>query len=135
MTHDVESQPRLYRRRVSLFWWTERRSYLVFILRELSSVFVAWFVIFLLLLVRAVSRGRDEYAAFLDWAATPWVLVLNVVALAFVLLHAITWFDLTSRATVVRRGGRRVPRWAIAGGGYVAWAVVSVVVAWILLGA
>ena len=134
MTQDVESQPRLYRRRVSLFWWAERRSYLVFILRELSSVFVAWFAVFLLLLIRAVSRGSGEYAAFLDWVATPWVLVLNVVAFAFVLLHAITWFDLTSRATVVRRGGRRVPRWAIAGGGYVAWAVVSVVVAYVLVG-
>ena len=134
MTQDIHYRPRSYRRRVSLFWWMERRSYLVFILRELSSVFIAWFVIFLLLLVRAVSQGRDDYAAFLNWATTPWVLVLNVIALVFVLLHAVTWFDLTSRATVVRRGGRRVPRWLIAVGGYVAWALVSVVVAWILLG-
>jgi fumarate reductase subunit C len=135
MNQDIDYQPRSYRPKVSLFWWAERRSYLVFILRELSSVFVAWFAVFLLLLVRAVGRGRDEYAAFLDWAATPWVLVLNVIALAFVVLHAITWFDLTSRATVLRRGGRRVPRWVIAGGGYLAWAFVSVVVAWILVGA
>ena len=135
MNQDIDYQPRSYRPKVSLFWWAERRSYLVFILRELSSVFVAWFAVFLLLLVRAVSQGREEYVAFLDWAATPWVLVLNVIALAFVVLHAITWFDLTSRATVVRRGGRRVPRWVIAGGGYLAWAFVSVVVAWILVGA
>jgi fumarate reductase subunit C len=135
LTQDIQYRPRSYRRRVSLFWWMERRSYLVFILRELSSVFIAWFAIFLLLLVRAVSQGRDDYAAFLNWATTPWVLVLNVIAFVFVLLHAVTWFDLTSRATVVRRGGRRVPRWLIAVGGYVAWALVSVVVAWILLGA
>ena len=135
MTQDIHYRPRSYRRRVSLFWWMERRSYLVFILRELSSVFIAWFAIFLLLLIRAVSQGRDDYAAFLNWAANPWVLVLNVIAFVFVLLHAVTWFDLTSRATVVRRGGRRVPRWLIAVGGYVAWALVSVVVAWILLGA
>jgi fumarate reductase subunit C len=135
LTQDIHYQPRSYRRRVSLFWWMERRSYLVFILRELSSVFIAWFAIFLLLLVRAVSQGRDDYAAFLNWAATPWVVVLNVIAFVFVLLHAVTWFDLTSRATVVRRGGRRVPRRLIAAGGYVAWALVSVVVAWILLGA
>jgi fumarate reductase subunit C len=135
MTSDIDDRPRPYRRRVSLFWWTERRSYLVFILRELSSVFVAWSAVFLLLLVRAVSQGADDYAGFLDWAATPWVVALNVIALAFVLLHAVTWFDLTARATVVRRGGRRVPSWMIAAGGYVAWVLVSVVVAWILLGA
>ena len=134
MTQDTY-EPRPYRRRVSLFWWTERRTYLVFILRELSSVFVAWSAVFLLLLVRAVSQGADEYAAFLDWAASPWVLVLNVIAVAFVLLHAVTWFDLTARATVVRRGGRRVPTRMIAAGGYVTWALVSGVVAWILVGA
>ena len=135
MTQDIDYRPRPYRRRISLFWWLERRSYLLFILRELSSLFVAWFAVFLLLLVRAVSQGPEDYAGFLDWAATPWVLMINVIALAFVLLHAVTWFDLTSRATVVRRGGRRIPRWQIALGGYVAWALVSVVVAWILVGA
>lgn len=135
MTQDVDYRPRPYRRRVSLFWWLERRSYLLFILRELSSVFVAWFAVFLLLLVRAVSQGPEDYAAFLDWAATPWVVVINVIAVVFVLLHAVTWFDLTSRATVVRVGGRRVPDWQIALSGYVAWALVSVVVAWILVGA
>ena len=31
-----------------------KRTYFVFVLRELSSLFVAWFVLFLLLLVRAV---------------------------------------------------------------------------------
>ena len=35
----------------------ERGSYLAFILRELSSIFVAWFVVYLLLLVRAVEPG------------------------------------------------------------------------------
>lgn len=135
MTSDIDYRPRPYRRRVSLFWWSERRTYLLFILRELSGVFVAWSTVFLLLLVRAVSQGADDYAAFLDWAATPWVVVLNVITLAFVLLHAVTWFDLTSRATVVRRGGRRVPSWMIAAGGYVAWGLVSVAVAWIVVGA
>ena len=43
---------------MSTYWWLEKRAYLLFILRELSSVFVAWFVVFLLLLVAAVSQGR-----------------------------------------------------------------------------
>ncbi len=32
--------PRWYRARVSTYWWLKRRSYFVFILRELSSLFV-----------------------------------------------------------------------------------------------
>ena len=46
--------------------------------------------------------------------ATVQPLALNVVALAFVLLHAITWFNLAPQAIVVRMGGRRVPPPAVA---------------------
>src|SRR5438067_2427147 len=47
----TEFHPRWYRPRVSTWWWLKRGSYLAFIARELSSVFVAWFVVYLLLLV------------------------------------------------------------------------------------
>lgn len=125
---------RWYRPRVSRFWWLRRRSYLLFVIRELSSVFVAWFVVFLLLLVRAVSQGEHEYQRFLDLSATPWLLALNVVALFFVVFHTITWFNLAPQAIVVRLRGRRVPgRWILILH-YLAWAVLSAVAAWVILG-
>ena len=52
-------------------------------MRELSSIFVAWLVLYLLLFVRAVGRGEAAYDDFLDWAASPWLVALNVVAFAF----------------------------------------------------
>jgi fumarate reductase subunit C len=58
--------PRWLRPAMSTYWWLQQRSYLVFILRELSSVFVAWFVIYLLMLVRAVSQGAAQYQAFVE---------------------------------------------------------------------
>jgi len=127
--------PRWYRPRMSTYWWLERRSYLVFILRELSSVFVAWSIVFLLLVVRAVSQGEEEYRSFLSWAANPLVLLVNLVTLVFVVLHAVTWFNLAPAAIVVRMRGRRVPPVLIAGGNFALWALVSVFVAWLLLGA
>lgn len=126
--------PRLYRRPVPLLWWLERRSYLLFVLRELSSVFVAWFVVYLLLLVNAVSGGAEQYQRFLDWSAGWWVIGLNLVACAFVLLHTITWFGLAPRALVVRVRGRRVPPSWVLAGHYLAWIVLSAGVAWLVLG-
>ena len=125
---------RWFRPRTSTYWWLSRASYLVFILRELSSVFVAWFVVFLLLLVRAVSRGDTAYQLFLTWSASPIVLLLNVVTLFFVVFHAITWFNLAPKAMVVRMGRTRVPGLLIAGSNYAAWVVLSAIVAWLLLG-
>ena len=126
-------QPRQYRPRVSAYWWLWQWGYLKFILRELSSIFVAYFVVLLLLMLRALSQGPEGYAAFQSWLRTPGIVALNVVSLAFVLFHTITWFNLAPRALVVRLGGTRLPDPLIAGSNYVAWLVVSVAVAWLIL--
>jgi fumarate reductase subunit C len=128
MTEPTQETQRAYHPEMSRLWWLRRRSYVFFVLRELSSIFVAWSVVFLLLLVRALAQGGADYAAFLDWAANPGVVALNVVTLAFLVLHSVTWFNLTPAATVVKLRGRRVPPVAIAGGAYAAWAVVTVLV-------
>ena len=129
----TEFRQRLYQPRVPLLWWLRRRSYLFFVVRELSSVFVAWSVVFMLVAVHAVARGPDEYRRFLAWSAQPWVLVLNVVALLFVVFHAVTWFNLAPQAIVVHVRGRRVPAIVIAAMHYVLWALASAVAAWVIL--
>jgi fumarate reductase subunit C len=127
--------PRWYRPRIPVFWWLRRRSYRLFVLRELSSVFVAWFVAFLLLLVNAVAQGPDDYRRFLDWSAGPGVLLLNVVALCFIVLHAVTWlFMLSPHAMVVRLRGKRLPAAMIGAGNLVAWVLASALVAFLILG-
>ena len=130
----TEYHPRWYRPRMSTYWWLKRWSYLAFILRELSSVFVAWSVVFLLLLVAAVSGGEDSYRQFLAWAGRPAVLLLSAVSLLFVVFHAVTWFNLAPKAMVLRWRGRRVPGAWIAASNYAAWALASALVAWLLLG-
>jgi fumarate reductase subunit C len=126
--------PRWFRRRMSTYWWLQRGSYLAFILRELSSLFVAWFVVYMLWLVRAVGAGAPGYREFLEWARHPAVLALNVVALLFIVFHAITWFNLAPQAMVVRVGRRPVPGFLIAASNYAAWLAVSAFLVWLLTG-
>ncbi len=125
--------PRWYRPRVSVYWWLGEWHYLKFILREISSVFVAVFVVETLLLIDAVRQGPAAYEHYLQLMAHPAMLVLNVVSLFFVVFHTITWFNLAPSAMPVRLGGKRVPDILVAAPSYVAWVVVSVVVAWLLL--
>jgi fumarate reductase subunit C len=126
----TEYHPRWLRTRVSTYWWLSRGSYLAFILRELSSVFIAWFVVYLLALLRAVALGAPAYARFLEWAGHPAVLLLNLLTAFFVVFHAITWFNLAPQAAVVRVRGQRVPARLIALSNYAAWALVF----WLILG-
>ena len=126
--------PRWHRTRVSTYWWLWRRSYFLFILRELSSLSVAWVVVYLLALVVRVSHGEAAYRAFLDWSSRPSVLALNVLSLAFLVLHAVTWFNLAPKAMVVHLRGKRLPASLISASNYGAWVVATAVLLWLVLG-
>jgi fumarate reductase subunit C len=151
--------PTTYRQPVSRLWWIKKRTYFLFVMRELSSVFVAWFAVFLMIMIVAIGRGEASYQDFLTWAASPVVVAVNVLALAFLVLHTVTWFALTPQAmevriggrpvprvkevwvagklvpaaTVVRVGGRRVPAGMIIASQYAGLAVVSAFIAWLVL--
>jgi fumarate reductase subunit C len=131
--HYTLYHPRWYRRRVSVWWWLKKGSYTRFVLRELTSVFVAFFAVVALWQLRALAGGPEAYGEFLAWLRTPPFLVLNTIAFLFVVFHAITWLNLTPKAMVVRVRGKRVPDWAILGMNYAAWLVLSGAVALVLL--
>jgi fumarate reductase subunit C len=131
--HYTEFHPRWYRPKVSVYWWLGERHYFKFIVRELSSVFVAVFVVETLLLINALRNGPDAYAHFLQTMQNPLVVILNIISLFFVVFHTITWFNLAPSATPVRVGGKRLPDVMIAGPAYVAWIVISAFIAWMVL--
>jgi fumarate reductase subunit C len=125
--------PRWYRPQVSVYWWMGEWHYLKFILRELSSVFVAVVVIEALLLIRALNAGPEAYAHFLQCMRNPLVLLLNGISFLFVVFHTITWFNLAPSAMPVRLGGKRVPDVLVAAPSYVAWVVISAIVSAVIL--
>ena len=129
----TEYPPKGYRVRMSTYWWLGRGPYLKFIVREISSVFVAWFVIETLLQINALIGGPAAYAEFEDLMRNPVMIALNVISFFFVVFHAVTWFNLAPKAMAVRVGGKRVPGALISGPQFVAWFVISGAVAWLLL--
>ncbi len=133
MINPTEYLPKSYHARVSTYWWLERWAYLKFILREGSSVFVAWTVVITLLAIRAITRGPAEYAEFQNWLRSPFVLALNAVSFLFLVFHAVTWFNLTPKAMVIRIRGKRLPALALAAPNYVAWVLISTALTLILL--
>lgn len=124
----TEFHPRWYRPRVSTYWWLGKWAYVRFILRELSSVAVAWTVVLILLQIHALIRGPESYLRFEHRMSSPWMIALNIIAFAFLLLHSITWFNLAPKAMAVRVGGKRLPAALISGPQYLAWIVISAIV-------
>ena len=112
-------------------WWLQKRSYTLFMIRELTAVFVAGYAIFLLVLLFRASQGPEAFTAFVEGLKSPVSIALHLIALVMALYHTITFFNLSGAVMRVYRGEERVPSWMIVAPNYVAWAVVSGIVAWI----
>ena len=109
-------------------WWLKRKSYFMFMVRELTCLFVGGYALFLLILVSQLNDA-DGFAALLK---NPLVIVLQVIALPMVLYHTVTWLNLTPKVLVIWRGESRVSPVLIAAAHYLAWLVVSVIILWIV---
>ena len=125
--------PKWYRTRVPTLWWSRKWPYLKFMLRELSSVFVAFYVVILLLQLHALRGGPATYLEFQHWLTNPLLVVLNGISFLFVLFHAVTWFNLTPKAMAVRWRGKRLPDLLVAAPNYVAWLAISGLVILLLM--
>ena len=123
-----------YVRPISNAWWLKHPHYLRFMLREFSAVFIAAYVIIFLVMILRISQGQAAYEAFWAYLQSPLAILFHAVALAFALLHTISWFQLTPKAMAVWKGEERVPPAMLIIPNYVAWVVLSGVVAWIVLG-
>ena len=115
-------------------WWLKRKPYILFMIRELTSVFVAGYCIFLLVLIFKLGEGSSSYSNFITTLQSPTSITLHIISLIFVLYHTITWFNLTPKILVLYRGEERISQRLVAGGFYFTWTAVSVIVAWLVLG-
>ncbi len=124
-----------YRRPMSsTTWWLSKRTYVLFMLRELTSVLIAAFLVVYLIQLAQLAQGAEAYTAFVERLASPGWIIFHLLVFIAALYHSITWFNLTPQVIIVRRGEEQVPPILIAGSHYVAWLAVSVVIVWIVVG-
>jgi fumarate reductase subunit C len=125
--------PKWHRERVPIFWWVRSASYIKFMCRELTSLFVAYAAGLLLVQVWALGQGAAAHARLLNWLSHPAVVTGHVVLLATLLFHTVTWLNLTPQALVLRLGRWRVPKAVVWVGHYAVWLVLSLVIVWLFV--
>jgi fumarate reductase subunit C len=103
------------------------------LLRELSAVFFIGYMILLLVLVMNVHDGPLAFASYVNTLRSPGIIVFNVLALLFALLHTVTWFNAMPTALPMRRGIGSVPAIFIIGPAYLLLLAVSAVILVLML--
>ena len=119
---------KLYHPAVPALWWLRKRNYMLFMLREFTSVFIAAYLVVLMIALFRMGQGGQPAAEFAEAMQSPGWIVFHVVALIFAVYHSVTWFISSAVVLSVRLGTREAPRWLVAGGHIGAWLVVSAVV-------
>lgn len=121
-----EGSVRVYRRPMKGTWWLERRPYLLYMLREWTSAFVAIYALFLLVLL---MLGPVAFEVVLRHPAT---VALHIPVGLMIVSHSLTWFALVPQVIVLWRGKKRISPKLIAGMHYAMWGIISVIVIWIV---
>ncbi|HLF36209.1 MAG TPA: hypothetical protein VI583_18330 [Cyclobacteriaceae bacterium] len=132
MDHTEYPERKTYKKRMPVFWWTKHWSDFLFIMRELTSLPVAWSCILLIWLVRSLDEGPEAYYNFIDKLSSPAMIVINIFAFAGLVFHSITWFSLAPKAMVLKIGRYRVPGPLIAWMNYSGWLIASIAIICIL---
>lgn len=126
-------RPKWYNPRMSIFWWIRKKPYVHFIVRELTSVFVAAYAVILIFQLRALSRGPEAYEAIVSFFETPFSITLHAIILLAVIFHSITWFKLAPTAMVLKLGKKRIPGSLIITANFLMWIVLSVAMVWLIV--
>ena len=124
---------KLYHPPVQKAWWLKRQPYVLFIVRELTSLFVGFYCLLLLVTLYMLGQGEKAYEGMLTFLRSGPIIALHIIALIFTVYHSVTWFNLTPKAIVVPMGEKRLPDVFIAGSNYVAWVILSGIMYWFVV--
>ena len=128
-THTTPQRPGLYYPKMSNTWWLKRPNYVRFMIREATSVFVAAFLVVLLVQLAKLGAGPGGLRGLpAGRSPPPGGSCFHLVALAFAVYHSWTWFMLTGVVQVVRVGETQVAPGLIVAGALAGWGGVSLVI-------
>ena len=108
---EAPSKRKPFNRPVEANWWTRKKFYTLYMLRESSVLFAMLFALELLAGMICAATGNDK-SCLVSWinfmAAWP-VKIVNVVGLFAVLYQTYTWFNLMRKAQRLMVKGEPLP--------------------------
>ena len=91
-------------------WWRKNPYYRSFVLRELSSFFIYFYALNLLLGLYKLTQGETAYSEWLEALGSPLALFFHCLAVAFSVIHTVTWFRVAPKTMpVLRAKGSAIP--------------------------
>jgi fumarate reductase subunit C len=117
-----------YVRPMPALWWLRNRHLTFFMIREVSSLFVAGYSIFLLVMLYRFGQGEAPFHAFFQALSSPLSIIIQLVAFAMVIVHTVTSINAAPVLMVLWRGDEKVDPSRIVAANYAAWFIASMII-------
>lgn len=102
-----KTYPELPRKHLGPGWWLANRHYTVYMLRELTSLFVTVFSLIYIYQVYRLASNPASYSQYLDLVRNPAMILFSVICLVFTLFHSVTWFYLIGKIQPIKIGRKK----------------------------
>lgn len=123
---------RPYIPRMPYSWWLKNPNYIRYMLRELTCVWIAAYVVVLVVGLIRLVQGPEQWAGWLHALGTTGGVIFQVLALLFTVYHTMSWFKLAPSTMPVWIGDRQLPPVVIQLAHYIVWLVISVFAIWLV---
>jgi fumarate reductase subunit C len=121
--------PRAYPNRLPADWWRRNRRYLLYLIRELTAVPIALWMIWFLFEIAKARGGAGVYTG----ERSPVFVVLSAVCLVFALWHSYTFLRLSGLIVRIPLGQGTVSPRIIVGGSFALLFLATVVIGGLLV--
>jgi succinate dehydrogenase subunit C len=118
-----------YRRPMGAGWWTRKRHYFLYMVREFTALPLALWLLWLLYEIQRSGRGP---AGYYPPNSTAFV-VFSVICLLFALYHSFTFLSLAGDILHFKVLDKPVPSRLIVASQFGMWLVTSVVIGGVLI--
>ena len=114
-------------------WYMRNGRYKVYVMRELTSFLVMFYSFLTLFGLAALAASPERWDAFLASQQGTGMAVFHALALVYFLFYqTFPWFKLAPKAMPVQLGEKKLPDSFIIIAHYVAWAVISIFIFWLV---
>ncbi|MCQ9325436.1 MULTISPECIES: hypothetical protein [Neisseria] len=108
-------------------WYMQNRFFKLYMLRELTSVPVAFAALNLFCGLASLAGSFDAWAGWVEMQTSPLVVLFNLLAVAAACFNSKTWFEAVPKAMPIQKGEKFVPAAVLVKASWGAFAAVFVV--------
>lgn len=126
----ARAEPREYRWSMPANWWTRKRHYFFYVVREFTALPMALWLLWLLYDIKSAGSGAAAFQA----PRSPAFIAFSAICFLFATYHSYTFLKLAGVIIHLRVLDKTIPPRVIVLTMFGLWAVASVVIGAVLIG-